>query len=260
MSSDDLEDRMRDLEWFHSLRVLSGTWPVIRVDGRSFTRLCDRNFERPFDPKFHAYMARTAEALLTELHGLYAFVESDEISVLLPVETQLFGREVEKLVSISAAIASATFSLQLGTAAQFDSRIWVGPSPTHVVDYFQWRQADATRCCLNGWCHWTLRKEGQTAQQATAALKGKGVDFKNQLLFERGINFNELPGWQKRGVGLYWEEFERAGHNPLTGATTVARRRRVHTEGELPRGPAYDTLLRRLMAPAQPATSPTTAE
>lgn len=247
MSSDELEERMRKLEWFHSLQILPGTWPVIRVDGRSFTRLCDQNFERPFDLKFHQYMVQAAEALLVELHAIYAYVESDEISVLLPVDSQLFGREVEKLVSISAAVASATFSLQLGRAAQFDSRIWVGPSPAHVVDYFRWRQADATRCCLNGWCHWTLRKEGKTAQQATAALKGKGVDFKNELLFERGINFNDLPGWQKRGVGLYWEEFERPGLNPVTGATTVAQRRRIHTESELPRGPAYDEFLRHLL-------------
>ncbi|MFB2877735.1 hypothetical protein [Floridanema aerugineum] len=40
-----------------------------------------------------------------------------------------------------------------------------------VTDYFSWRQADATRCALNGWCYWTMRKLGLSASQATAKLK-----------------------------------------------------------------------------------------
>ena len=93
MKSDSLEDRMRRLECYHSMAVLPGAWMVIRVDGRSFTRLT-KVFEHPFDPKFHDYMVATALALLVEMGGLYAFTESDEISVLLPRETDLFGREI----------------------------------------------------------------------------------------------------------------------------------------------------------------------
>ena len=29
--------------------------------------------------------------------------------------------------------------------------------------------------------------------------------FKNELLFQKGINYNDLPGWQKKGVGVYCE-------------------------------------------------------
>lgn len=250
MKHDDLEERMRELEWFHALRVLPTAWPVIRVDGRSFTRLCDQHFDRPFDSRFHECMMTTAEALLVELHGLYTFTESDEISILLSADSDLFGREVEKLVSVSAGIASATFSLALGSSAHFDSRVWVGPSPQHVVDYFRWRQSDAARCCLNGWCHWTLRKEGQTSQQATAALKGKSSSYKNELLFARGINFNDVPLWQKRGVGLYWRDVEKTGFNPVTGTTSVTTRRRVLVDKELPRGAAYAAFVSRFVEPA----------
>jgi tRNA(His) 5'-end guanylyltransferase len=250
MKNDDIEERMRELEWFHGLRVLPATWPVLRLDGRGFTKLSDRHFERPFDLRFHDMMTKTAEALLTEFQGILAFSESDEISVLLPPDTDLFDREVEKLVSISAGIASATFALQLGSAAHFDSRVWVGPSRAHVVDYFRWRQSDASRCCLNGWCYWTLRKEGHTVAQATAALEGKSFSDKNELLFERGINFNEVPQWQKHGVGLYWESFEKTGRNPVTGDESTGTRRRVRIDKELPRGPAFADLIGRLMEPA----------
>lgn len=92
MKSDKLDDRMRRLEYFHSLVVLPGLYSIVRVDGRSFTKLT-RGMEHPFDEAFHLCMVATAKALLIELGGLYAFTESDEISILLPRNTDLFGRE-----------------------------------------------------------------------------------------------------------------------------------------------------------------------
>jgi tRNA(His) 5'-end guanylyltransferase len=49
MKTDELEDRMRALECFHSLRLRDGMFPIIRVDGRSFSRLTESKFEKPFD-------------------------------------------------------------------------------------------------------------------------------------------------------------------------------------------------------------------
>jgi tRNA(His) 5'-end guanylyltransferase len=82
MDPNELEAQMRALDYFHSVRVLPGAWTVIRVDGRSFSRFTETGFEKPFDQRFHGYMVKTAGALLEELHGLYAYTESDEISVL----------------------------------------------------------------------------------------------------------------------------------------------------------------------------------
>src|SRR5438128_10639903 len=76
-----------------------------------------------------------------------------------------------------------------------------------VVDYFRWRQADAARCGLNGWCYWTLRKSGKSVREATRTLEKQSFAFKNELLFQHGINFNDLPAWQRRGIGLYWETY-----------------------------------------------------
>jgi tRNA(His) 5'-end guanylyltransferase len=61
------------------------------------------------------------------------------------------------------------------------------------------------------------RKAGQSVALATAALEGKSVADKNELLFQAGINFNDLPPWQRRGTGLYWERYEREGYNPKLG-------------------------------------------
>jgi tRNA(His) 5'-end guanylyltransferase len=192
-------------------------------------------------------MVQTAQAVLGDLQGLYAYTESDEISVLFPRSWTLFDRELEKTVSISASIASAALSLAFGTPVDFDSRAILAAEDDQVVDYFRWRQADAARCALNGWCYWTLRKAGQSVAQATAALAGKGVADKNELLFQQGVNFNGLPQWQRRGTGLYWECYEREGYNPKLDQKVVATRRRIKVNQELPMGEEYAAFVGRLM-------------
>lgn len=50
---------------------------------------------------------------------------------------------------------------------------------------------------------------------------------KNKLLFQNGINFNDLPRWQKRGVGLFWETYEKPAVNRLMGKAVVTQQRRL---------------------------------
>jgi len=116
-----------------------------------------------------------------------------------------------------------------------------------VVDYFRWRQEDAHRNALSGHCYWLLRDGGESVTQATNALKGKSVSEKNELLFSRGINFNDLPAWQKRGTGLYWETYEKRATNLRTGEQVTAERRRIKADFELPRGDDYALFIRELV-------------
>jgi tRNA(His) 5'-end guanylyltransferase len=248
MKGADFEAKMRSLEYFHSLRLLPGTWVVIRVDGRSFSRFTETSFEKPFDPRFHEYMTATAGALLDELQAIYAYTESDEISLLFRPEWVFFDRELEKAVSVSAGIASSTFTKTSGECVHFDSRVWLGAKKSLVVDYFRWRQTDATRCALNGWCYWTLRKDGKSVAEATALLEQKSVAFKNELLFQHGINFNDLPAWQRRGAGLYWEQYQKEGYNPKEQRKVTCVRRRIKVDRDLPIKEDYAKLLRTVMS------------
>lgn len=99
------------------------------------------------------------------------------------------------------------------------------------------------RCALNGWAYWTLRKSGQTKQQATRTLHKATRAEKNELLYSHGINFNDLPAWQRRGAAVMWQRYEKTGKTPLTGETVTAMRRRLYVERELPMKQAYDSFL-----------------
>lgn len=250
MKFDDLDKKMRVFETAADLCVLPGMFMVARLDGRSFTRLTKDvcQFEAPFDERFRDLMVTTAESLMScGFRVLYAYMESDEISLLFDPEEQLFGRKLRKYNSTLAGEASAQFSVRLGRAASFDCRISQLPSPVLVVDYFRWRNEDAARNALNAYCYWTLRKSGLDERQATKQLLGLSVGQKNELLFQYGLNFNDVPNWQKRGVGLYWEEYEKPAVNPLTGENVVARRRRVAKEFDLPMKDAYTEFMWNLL-------------
>ena len=252
MKFDDLDAKMRVFETAHDLCVLPGLHMVARLDGRGFTRLTKEvhKFEAPFDERFRDLMLGTAEYLMTGcgFHVVYGFTQSDEISLLFAPDEQGFGRKLRKLNSILAGEASGKFSLLLGAVAAFDCRVSQLPTTDHVVDYFRWRNEDAHRNALNAHGYWLLRRQGKTVAEATAGMSGLSVAAKNELLFQSGINFNDLPLWQKRGSGLIWEEYDRPAENPVSGEAVVARRRRVRRDLELPMKDDYSAFLRDLLA------------
>lgn len=256
MKFDDLDQKMRVFETSHDFCVLPGLHMVARLDGRSFTRLTKdvHKFEAPFDVRFRDFMLETTEHLMAAcgFNVVYGYTESDEISLLFDMEEKGFQRKLRKLNSVLAGEASAKFSLLLGAVACFDCRISQLPTAELVIDYFRWRNEDAHRNALNAHCYWAMRKQGKSVGDATSALVGLSVADKNELLFRLGVNFNDLPLWQKRGCGVYWNTIDMPAKNPITGADVVARRRRLHRELELPMKDAYSEFLARFLSKSAP--------
>lgn len=247
MKFDDLDARLRVYESTCDPAVLPGLYMVARVDGRNFTRLVRElhDFEAPFDARFRDYMTATAEHLMgCGFDTVFGFTQSDEISILLDASSQTFGRKLRKIQSVLAGEASALFTSRLGAPAAFDCRVSQLPGQDLVVDYFLWRQADGARNALNAHCYWLLRKNGASARAATQQLSSLASAAKHELLFQRGINFNDLPAWQKRGIGLYAETWLKRGRNPKTGATRETPRRRIKIDAELPMREEFAAFLR----------------
>ena len=237
MNFDDLEAKMRVYEQSLDQMLLPELYLVARLDGNRFTRLTKEicSFEAPFDTLFRDMMIETVKSLMTYgFRVIYGFTESDEISLLFHPDEDTFGRKVRKYNSLLAGVASAAFSMQLGQQAIFDCRMVPLPTIERVQDYFLWRQEDAHRNSLNAHCYWMLRKQGKSVAEATKLLEGQSVSYKNELLFQNGINFDKLPCWQKRGLGVYWETVEKQGFNPITGKTETATRRTLKVDQELP--------------------------
>jgi len=247
MKFDDLDQTMRVFETAHDHCVLPAVYIVARLDGRGFTKLTKeaQDFEAPFDRRFHELMVNTTRHLMdVGFRVVYGYTQSDEISLLFSRDCDAFGRKVRKINSVLAGEASAQFSLDLGAPGTFDCRVSQLPNPDLVADYFRWRSEDAQRNALHGHCYWALRRKGLTARQATTELSGRSTADKNELLFQHGINFNDLPTWQKRGTGVYWETYEKQGENPLSGESTTTERRRLVTDEEIPFWEPYNDFVK----------------
>ncbi|MCQ2560956.1 MAG: guanylyltransferase, partial [Clostridia bacterium] len=226
------------------------TYIVARLDGRGFTKLTKEvcKFEAPFDTRFRDMMTETVKQLMNcGFRVVYGFTESDEISLLFHPKECTFGRKVRKYNSVLAGVASAAFSMQLGQPGIFDCRIVPLPTVQRVKDYFLWRQEDAHRNSLNAHCYWMLRRNGASVREATRQLEGQSVSYKNELLFQNGINFADLPNWQKRGIGVYFKNYEKIGINPITNEQKTTVRKELSVEYNLPLGEEYAGFIETLL-------------
>ncbi len=150
--NDLLGDRMKgNYENRTRYKLTRRTPVIIRLDGKAFHGIT-KSLEKPFSHKFANAMARTAIDLCNEIQGAKcAYVQSDEISILLIDFDRLntdawFDYNIQKLVSVSASMASIFFAEELitGNFAFFDSRTFNVPKE-EVANYFVWRQKDWIR-------------------------------------------------------------------------------------------------------------------
>lgn len=197
-------DRMKQNYENVSRFCLTRRMPVIiRVDGKAFhtfTRGCDR----PFDSTLGDAMVATAVALLQEVQGAkWAYTQSDEISVVLTDYDTFstepwFGYVVQKMCSVSASIATASFNkafnhrtdYKRNTQAMFDSRVFNIPRE-EVVNYFLWRQLDWFRNSVQmlAQFHFSQKQLHEKSQE----------DMKSMLL-EKGIKWENLPDKWRNGT------------------------------------------------------------
>lgn len=204
MVKDSLGDRMKE-QYENRTRysVPRRTYTMIRVDGKAFhsyTRGC----ERPFDDNLIASMDNTAKYLCENIQGAkLAYVQSDEISVLVTdfdeISTESwFNGNLQKMVSISAALATAAFNREAqerlpaknGKLAMFDARVFTIPDPIEVCNYFVWRQKDATRNSVQ------MVAQSMYSQKE---LNGKKIPDLQELIFQKGVNWNDYGAGKKRG-------------------------------------------------------------
>jgi len=234
--NDSLGTRMKSYE--NSCRT---TLPIrlpiiIRVDGKAF-HTYTKGCKRPVDENLVFCMNETAKYLCQNIQGAQiAYVQSDEISILLnnyqTIDTQpWFDNTVQKMVSVSAGMASSYFTTQSwrifnGTSklAVFDSRVFIMP-PEDVVNYFIWRQQDATRNSVQMLAR-TLYSHKE--------LLGKGNSELQEMCFQKGFNWNNCPVPQRRGRCLIKSKSIKSGKNPKTGEAISSERTEWIVDSNIP--------------------------
>lgn len=246
MEFDLLDKQMREFEQSLDRTMPDDIYLVARLDGHGFTRLTktDWDLKKPFDERFKDVMCITLRRLMEcNFKVVFGYTQSDEISLLFHCDDKIFGRKERKLLSILASEASVAFSMAAGRRGVFDCRLVPLPSADNVIDYFRWRQEDCLRNALEAHCYWLLRGNGLTPSDANRTIAGMSNENKKRLLEENGVYFDDMPLWQRRGIGMYFCQREQPGYNPKTGAVTTCMRRILVTDQQLPTGSEYSEMI-----------------
>ena len=242
------DHKMRVFETSSDHCVPQGSYMVARLDGRGFTKLTNR-MDKPFSTVFNIRMCDTVKHLMgCGFNILYAYTQSDEISLLFHPSENSFNRKTRKFISILAGEASAVFTLSFGHPAVFDCRISALPDVGTAVDYFRWRQSDCLRNALNSMCYHALRNDGQSSRQATKTLKGVPVKEKKQLYTDiTGDCFREEKSWKRLGIGFSWKKVKSTGYNPISEQHVDTYSNRIIEDPFLPEGEEYSEYIAKLL-------------
>lgn len=214
---DDLGDRMKSYyEDRTRISLPRRTNTIIRIDGKAF-HTYTRGLIRPFDKDLIDDMNATTKFLCENIQNAkMGYVQSDEISIVLTDYDKLttdawFDGNIQKMVSIAASLATSKFNqlrifrfIQENSThyfddfnnfvkmklAQFDARVFTIPNEEEVINYFIWRQQDASRNSISA-----------VAQSLYShkELHGKTTDQMQELIYQKGQNWNDYPIGQKRG-------------------------------------------------------------
>jgi len=221
---DDLGCRMKTFyEQIPKTKLMRRCPVAIRIDGKAFHTFT-RGFQKPFDEVLIKSMQETMKYLCENIQGcVLGYTQSDEITLILVDYKKLtssawFDYEVQKICSIAASMATMAFNkffrdnvgdylyenyddqyladyikiLQnaVDKGAMFDARCFNIPKE-EVTNLVYWRQLDASRN--------SIQMVGQVCFSHKELQNKSCNDIQDMLITQKGINWNDLPTYQKRG-------------------------------------------------------------
>ncbi len=175
-----------------------------RIDGRCFHAFT-RGMRRPFDADMSSAMIALTEFLVAETHPLIGYTQSDEISLAWwarnPDSQLPFGGRLFKVTSCLASLATVEFmalarerwpdKIAAGARPTFDCRAFSLPDALELANVFLWRERDATKNAVS---------MAARAHYGPADLHGKTGPQMQEMLWQKGTNFNDYPTFFKRGT------------------------------------------------------------
>jgi tRNA(His) guanylyltransferase len=228
------KDKSRDREIYAEIKAITPL--IVRADGRNFKRVLSDKFEKPYDERFAKGMAKAVEIffLSSGFDPKLAYIFSDEISFFF--EHVPFEGRIEKLDSVIAGFLASALSISLGfkEAIAFDARVIPVCKGEDVLEYLAQRQAEAWRNHINAYGYYGLREEGLSEKEAEKRLRGMKTGDVHEMLFRMGINLNETPKWQRRGILIAKQRYEREGYDPKAEKKVTAIRYKIVQLWDLP--------------------------
>lgn len=188
---------MKDLEKEYRMYLPKKSYAVVRVDGKGFSKYT-KKLQKPFDAEFTSDMQVTAKYLAENIDGaVLGYTQSDEISVVFSDLSGgntdwWFGGQTQKIVSITAAMATAKFNNLRPSAdvALFDARVHHLADLGAVRAYLDWRQSDAIKNSVS------MLASHHFSHKSLDGVSTYGRVCK---LDEIGVHYHHVAPWVREG-------------------------------------------------------------
>lgn len=202
-SNDNFGDRMKSYENQTCGINLIPRIPVIaRLDGKGFSKFT-KGLKRPYDERLSKLMVETTKYLVKETNANCGYTQSDEITLVWYNESYeseiYFNGRLFKMISDLASMCSVFFNRELPNylpekvdkMPRFDCRVFNVPNIEEATNAFLWREQDATKNSIS-----------MAAQSVYShgELMNKSGSEKQEMLFIKGINWNDYHDFFKRGT------------------------------------------------------------
>ena len=227
---------MKDYEVYSHLKIPKNSKIIVRLDGRSFHKLAfDLNLNKPYDEHFYKVMDFVCRDLFEEFQASFVYTFSDEISMLL--DNIPFDGRVEKIDSVISSFTASSFVMHFDTQFKkppsFDSRI-IPVNGEDLYKYFKWRQDESWRNCVNSHGIHHLKKF-YSNNKANGILNGMKLNEVHELLYENGINLNDVENYKKRGIAIYRKYKKINGFNKKDNKNQISYRSFIYSDWNLPK-------------------------
>lgn len=203
MDNTALGDRMKFYEGRNTSDVLMPMIPVMaRMDGRSFSKFT-ANMARPYDKRLSDLMVETTKFLVKSTNARCGYTQSDEITLVFLQDSMesdiFFGGKLFKMMSLLGSMTSVFFNRNMhlyvpecmNQSPVFDARVWNVPLEYEAANCFIWREMDATRNSVS---------MAAQSMYSHKELQGKSSAEMQEMIFQKGQNWNDYPNFFKRGT------------------------------------------------------------
>jgi tRNA(His) guanylyltransferase len=208
-AEDDLESRIKfyqEQSGYCNARLIPRLPAVARIDGKKFSSFTS-DLQKPYELGLSKLMADTVKFLVQATNACIGYTQSDEITLIWGGDRPTyFDGRINKINSVLASKTSVYFNRKLGIFLPekekkvaesnpdrwpvFDCRVFNTPDLEEACNVIMWREWDAAK---------NLVSMAAQANYSHKELDGVNTSQMQEMLFAKGINWNDYPAFFKRG-------------------------------------------------------------
>ena len=197
-----IEERIDSYKKITDIKLIKGLPIICIFDGSSFSKFV-KGLEKPYDIRLTNLMIECTKFIVEYTNARIGYCGSDEITIVLyedDIDSQtIYNGRITKLLSELPAKLSVRFNKllpkylpeKIDEEPIFDAKLWNVPTLEEACNCFWLREESVFRNAIT---------MASLKYYSSKQLESKNGKVKQEMLFQKGINFNDYITDFKRGT------------------------------------------------------------